>query len=435
MVHHLSRGWKIAAQVGRPRCVSSVGLALLLLASGCSFGPKVLERTHGRYYESVRLVNEEELLRNLIHMRYNEFPLALNVSSIAAQYELSGTAEARPFFLAPNPSNSNVIFKTFTTILPDLLVNGANRPTITLMPGSESEQIREFLTPIPADTLAFLAETSWPPSTIARLWIERMNGVPNAVTASGPQRGVISDFARFLRIAELLQIAQDNELAYTHTEERFKNLGEPLPAAAITPAAEVEAAKNGMEYRASEDGKSRVLVRRYRHLVLEVNPGAESSPVIVELMALLNLIPGQRRYDMIVGEVPDPLRYPRQPTTTIRVFPRSTAQVYFYLANGVEVPLEHLNCGLVQPQVDAEGNVIDGRELTRGLFEVHVCKGHKPPASAYVAVYYRGYWYYIDDADQPSKTTMALMIQLSRLDFTRRQRTAGGPLLTLPVGR
>jgi hypothetical protein len=395
----------------------------------------VLERSHGQYYEAVRQVNEEELLRNLVHLRYNEFPLALNVSSIAAQYELSGTAEARPFFLAPNPSNSNVIFKTFTTILPDLLVNGANRPTITLLPGNEAEAIREFLTPIPAETLAFLAETSWPPSTIVRLWIERLNGVPNAVTNSGPQRGIVSDYARFLRIAELLQIAQDNELAYVYADERFEELGAPLPAEAVSAAAEVEAAKNGMQYRASKDGKSRVLVRRQRQLVLEVNPGAENSPEVAELTALLNLVPGLRRYDLLVGEVPDPLKYPREPSVNLRVLPRSTAQVYFYLANGVEVPLEHLNCGLVQPQVDAEGNVFDGRELMRGLFEVHVCKGHKPPASAYIAVKYRGYWYYIDDADQATKTTLALMIQLSRLDFTRRQRTGGGPFLTLPVGR
>jgi hypothetical protein len=192
----------------------------------------------------------------------------------------------------------------------------------------------------------------------------------------------------------LAQIAQDGELAFIHAEERFKDMGEPLPAQAVTAAAEVEAAKNGMEYRASEDGKSRVLVRRERQLVLEVNPGAESSPVVAELMALLNLVPGLRRYDVLVGVVPDPLKYPREPSDKIRTVPRSTAQVYFYLANGVEVPLEHLNCGLVQPQVDAEGNVVDGRELTRGLFEVHVCQGHKPPASAYVAVKYCGYWYY-----------------------------------------
>lgn len=290
----------------------SAAFSLCLAAGGCSFGPRVLEHTHGRYYESVRQVDEEELLRNLVHLRYNEFPLALNVSPIAAQYELSGTAEARPFFLAPNPSNSNVIFKTFTTILPDLLVNGANRPTITLLPGNEAEAIREFLTPISPEILAFLHQTSWPVSTMLRLWVERMNEVPNSVTASGPQRGIISDFARFSRIAELAQIAQDSELGFIRAEERFKEIGDPLPAEAIAAAAEVEAAKNGMQYRVSEDGKSRVLVRRERRLVLEINPGAESSPLIVELTQLLNLIPGLRRYDVIVGEVPDPLKYPRE---------------------------------------------------------------------------------------------------------------------------
>jgi hypothetical protein len=394
----------------------------------------VLEHTHGRYYESFREVHEQEFLRNLVHLRYNEYPFSLNVSSVAAQYELAGSAEARPFFVAPNPSNSNVIFKTFTTILPDLLVSGANRPTITLLPGDEADAIRQFLTPISPETLAFLSETTWPVSTILRLWVERLNGVPNAVTASGPQRGVISDFARFLRIAELFQIAQDRELAFFQVDERIESVGAPLPAESITAGAEVEAAKNGMEFRASPDGKSRVLVRRQRRLVVEVSPGAEHSPEMMELTGLLNLIPGQHRYDVIVSEVPDPLRYPSEPSANLRGVPRSTAQVYFYLANGIEVPVEHLNCGLVQPHVDAEGNVFDRRELMRGLFEVHVCGGHKPPAHAYVAVRYRGYWYYIDDADQPTKTTFALMLQLSRLDFTRR-RPGGGPFLTLPVGR
>src|SRR5216683_5232891 len=75
-------------------------LLLALSGTGCAnFGPKALERTHGRYNEAVRLVEEEQLLGNLVHLRYNECPLNLNVNSIAAQYELTGSAEARPFFL------------------------------------------------------------------------------------------------------------------------------------------------------------------------------------------------------------------------------------------------------------------------------------------------------------------------------------------------
>jgi hypothetical protein len=48
-------------------------------------------------------------------------------------------------------------------------------------------------------------------------------------------------------------------------------------------------------------------------------------------------------------------------------------------------------------------------------------------------VKYRGYWFYIDDRDMASKATLALMMQLARLDFSRQQ--PGGPVLTLPVGR
>ena len=149
----------------------------------------------------------------------------------------------------------------------------------------------------------------------------------------------------------------------------------------------------------------------------------------------MNLLPGQLYYDVVVapGDVPDPLLYPRPPSAELRISPRSTSQVFFYLSNGVEVPCEHVECGLVKPTSDAEGKPMDSRELTQGLFEVHACKGHKPPATAYVAIKYRGYWYYIDDRDQASKSTLALVLQLSRLDFGTQKAT--GPILTLPVGR
>ena len=67
------------------------------------------------------------------------------------------------------------------------------------------------------------------------------------------------------------------------------------------------------------------------------------------------------------------------------------------------------------------------RELTRGLFEVHACKGHKPPPTAYVAIKNRGYWYYIDDRDQARNQALALVLQLSRLDFGTQKAT--GPIL------
>ncbi|MDR3619164.1 MAG: hypothetical protein P4L85_07425 [Paludisphaera borealis] len=409
-------------------------LVALVLPSGCAFGPKLLEKTHGRYQEAIRTVGEEQLLRNIVHMRYNETPLNLNVSSIASQYELAGGAQAQPFFVAPNPSNSNVIFKTFTSILPNLNVSGANRPTITLLPADDGDAVRQFMTPAPPETLAFLIETSWPPSVILRLWVERLNGVPNAVTASGPQRAVISDFRRFQRATELIQESQTQEWTSLRVEEHETVVGGPLPIESSSAAAAVDAAKSGVELRAQPDGMM-VLVRKGTKMVVRINPRAVDRPEVVELMELLNLEPGRLAYDVVVapGVIPDPMRYPRSPSSEIRVMTRSASQVMYYLANGVEVPEEHLSCGLVKTQTDDEGDPIDGRELTQGLFEVHCGKGHKPPPCAFVAISYRGYWYYIDDRDHASKSTLALMLQLGRLDFGNK--AAAAPFLTLPIGR
>jgi hypothetical protein len=411
-------------------CAWCLGVAFT--GGGCAFGPKLLERTHARYNEAIRRVYEEQLVLNLVHLRYSETPYRLNVSSIAAQYELAGAAEARPFFVAPNPSAHP--FRTFTSVLPDVSVSGANRPTVTFIPAS-GESIRRFFTPISGDTLIFLATTSWPVAIITRLYAERLNGVPNAPSASGPQREFAPDFARFHRVAHLLQVAQDSELVVVYPEERDTEVGGPLPVASVTAASAVDAAKSGMEYRLRPDKSSWDLVRKEHKLVLEVNPRAVYHPVIKELESLLNLRPGLSRYDLVVAsDTFDPLRAPSAPSTEVHLAPRSTAQVYFFLANGVEVPPEHIAAGLVRPPVAPDGTPVDMRAVTAGIFTVHAAQGHKPPPHAYVAVKYRDYWYYVDDRDQPSKSTLGLVLNVSRLDFGVHEGVSG-PFLTLPVGR
>src|SRR5262249_22179346 len=120
---------------------------------------------------------------------------------IAAQFELSAQAEARPFFTSG--ATGEGFFRSFTTVLPDAMVQKADRPTFAMSPIDQGDAVRRFITPIPADTLLLLTEMGWPVEVIARLWVDRLNGVPNAVSAAGPQRGLIPDFARFLRVARL----------------------------------------------------------------------------------------------------------------------------------------------------------------------------------------------------------------------------------------
>lgn len=424
----------LAARRPKHRNLPWSGAVLILLClSGCAFGPYSLERSHGRYNEAVRRVDEEQLLRNLVHMRYNEIPLNLKVASIAAQYELAGQAEARPFFEAPNPAGGT--FRSFTSVLPDLSISGANRPTLTLLPADDGEAVQKFLTPITVDTLILLQQSSWPVSTVLRLWVERLNGVPNAATASGPQRDLLPDFARFRRAVELIQKAQDLGLGVVRPVENLVEVGGPLPVEAMTSASSVEAVKHGLEYRPRSDGVSWGLVRKESRLILDLNPAALGHPVTEEIVGLLNLRPGQLQYAIVVspGMVPDPLMAAIPPSGALQTTLRSTSQVYFYLANGVEVPCDHLDAGLVRLPTGPDGLPVDGRVVTDGLFTVRASPGHKPPATAFLAIKYRDYWYWVDDRDQETKATFALVLSLSRLDFARQQ--PGGPMLTLPVGR
>lgn len=179
--------------------------------------------------------------------------------------------------------------------------------------------------------------------------------------------------------------------------------------------------KNGLEYQRASDGKSWVLMRMERHLVLEVSPGAENRPELAEIAVLLHLIPGRPRYEVTVGSLvaPDPARFPSPPSLDLRIVPRSTAQVLFYLSNGVEFPPENICAGLARCVSDTDGRLVDRSELTRGLFEVKVCAGKKRPTNAFIAIQQNGYWYYIDNCDTASKATFMLVFQISRLNFAQ----------------
>src|SRR5262249_15366694 len=159
-------------------------------------------------------------------------------------------------------------------------------------------------------------QTGWPVSGLLRLWAERLNGVPNMNPVSCPTTDGVADPVRFQRAVELMQSAADRELLSIRSQEHVTELSGPLPAETVTAAAAVDAAGQGLEFRPRADGKTWAVVRRERRLVLEVTPASEQDPELIEVEGLLNLLPGQSHYDLVVapGRLPDPLRHPSPPS-------------------------------------------------------------------------------------------------------------------------
>jgi hypothetical protein len=93
-----------------------------------------------------------------------------------------------------------------------------------------------------------------------------------------------------------------------------------------------------------------------------------------------------------------------------------------------------LACGIFKPTLVPDGSMFDWQQVTAGLFTVHYARQDCRPEHAQVAAKYRGYWFYIDNRDNDSKITFALiMVIRTRLNFVGSKKE--GPVLTLPVSR
>jgi hypothetical protein len=407
------------------------GITLALaawLAAGCSIGPRALENLRLRYNEVVKTTSEEQLLLNIVRLRYTDTPSSLAVSAIAVQLQQQSSLQLTPFLVA---AGGDVHIRSFTSVLPQAQLMAADLPTLTLTPQDDQDFTRRLFTPLPLEGVLYLAKTTWPIAVVFRLYLENLNWVSNAQTASGPAPRGRPEFAEFLRGIEALQVLQDRAQVVFTQEERIEPLGGPLPANRVHAADVVEAAKNGQEYRSDAAGKTWTLVKKIQQPILSIHPAALTSPEMREFVRTFRLKPGLSTYDMKVDSLsPFPVTYPPEGVTTVDLETRSLLQVLYFVSQGVAVPPEHLGRELVRVTLDQDARVFDWQQVLRGLFKVSYAYRKKPP-SARVAVQYRDYWFYIDEADQDTLTTFSLLLELSRLELTGQ--TAPGPLLTLPL--
>ena len=68
-----------------------ITVAFSLLLSGC-LGPWGIRKNRTHYNEAIKLTSEQELLLNLVRLRYDEVPFFLSLDSVASQLALTPEA-------------------------------------------------------------------------------------------------------------------------------------------------------------------------------------------------------------------------------------------------------------------------------------------------------------------------------------------------------
>ena len=401
---------------------------VILSSFGCSLGPRSLMHSRLRYNDAVKTTSEQQLLLNIVRLRYVDTPSSLAISSIADQQEVVAGLGIVPFFTSAGAGD---IGSYKNSILPQAQLSGTTRPTLSYTPLDDEEFTRRLFSPISLEGAAYLSKTTWPISTVFRLYLENLNWVSNAETASGPTPAEPPDYATFLEGVQALQRLQDRKLITLFTEEREESVSSTFAPDENNVKNTIDSVQNNLELKSSKEGVS--LIRRQKQPVLRVDPTVNIDGDWLVFCNAFKLNPNLRTFDLTAEKLDPFLKdMPQTGLETLDLETRSLLQVLFFVAQGVDVPREHLTSGVAPRTNDFNGGLFNWQQVMGGLFRVCSVKSKKKPECAQVAVQYKGYWYYIDERDRDTKATFALLLEVSRLELESTKTKA--PILTLPLG-
>ena len=358
-----SRGW-----------VSPVlwGVLACLGASGC-LGPHSLPKTRIKYNEAVKRSSEEQLLLNIVRLRYADTPSSLQITSVAAQSEISFTPTLVPFFLQSFITNN-----TFTRFLPEFQGTIGEFPTFSLTPQDDREFTRRLFTPLSAETITYIIQSTWPYPTVMRMWLEYINRVPNAVEVSSPPSKRIPEFEQFLHGIRLINEIDERKQAQFFNEMEDSVVIENLNDARFHPTGKeiLEASDRKMSYVLDEKTRTWKLVTKRPITTLRFHKDALGTPEYEEFCRIFHLKLGLTRYPITVGVVdPHKENIPPEGLDKIDFDTRSLAQVLFYLCHAVCVPPSHIAKGYVVLATLPDGTPYNYDPLFEGLFKVCSAKG------------------------------------------------------------
>ncbi len=414
------RGRRVAPGrlVGR---ILILGLALPCLG-GC-VGPKAVRYTRMKYNEVVRDTNDQQLLLNIVRLRYADSPVFIDLPNITSQFEVAGRGNYFGGYgnQTPGPASLGLGDLSFR-----------DTPTLSYHPREGREIAKALLTPVSAD-LFIVVNAGANLQQLLLFSVNDINDIPNAPRATTLVPRASDDNSEFLHVIKLLTSLRDREateLAYG-TDEDLDSASEPIPRGSVKARDVLNAARDGYVYRASGESQVR-LVKREKVLYLRINPGFVDSPEMLEVARLFRLRPGLSKYRVrseLAEEAnqkhPSPLG-----SDTIYLNTRSILQIMTFFSKGVCVPEEHVISGVVPTTPGPDGRPFDWTRITAGNFVVHHQK-HRP-RDAEVAVQYRGYWFYIASNDVNSRAALSIL----EIEFALQESDGkpAGPLLTLPIG-
>jgi hypothetical protein len=363
-----------ASRITLPRHVVSLVLSILLLVWVCGCAAKVGPRSlaHDRFDYSAAITQswKEQMLLNMVKLRYMDPPMFLDVQQVVQQYTREGSGS----ILAPGWTGNS-------TIAPAATASGrwAESPTITYVPVSGEKFTKSLLLPVSPVDLFSLVESGWPIDAVFEVGVRAVNGLHAGSRTEMLRRTGDADFYRVLSMLRELQAS-----------DSF-----------------------GIRVEEAKGSAGGIMVFRAHHVDETATANAK------KVRELLGLNPDAQEFRLAFGTVP-------QDDKEIAMLTRSMIEILGEASAGVEIPGSDVEDGRVA-KIGTPGLPSD--LPPRFLIRVHSSTS-KPEANvAFAAVPYRNYWFWVDDRDVTSKRGLGFLMILFTL--VESGPTAAPPVLSI----
>jgi hypothetical protein len=359
-------------------------------------GPLSIRGDRFNYNEAATQSSSEQLLLNLVRLRYGEPIYFMEIGSVLSQYTLEFNASTSYWSNDLNIWQSPALRSQYNVDgdASRQRTYGANagysdRPTITYKPLTGEEFAQRVMAPIKPETIIYLSQSGWNVDRIMDLCVQQVNGIQNIPIHKPHEQGII-DVMPYHRLGDLLSRIQD--------------------AGQLNFSVELD---------------------QYNRQVLYLYPPTQVATVeedLKELSRLLGVPDPSKKIIVIAGPV-------RRTPNEIAMQTRSLLGTMFALAQSIQPPEEHIESGqigwdiesyLVPPEEELEGPAFSERWVT-------VEHSKLPALDAFVQVFYNGYWFYIRKSDWSSKRSFALLTYLFNLQAQTTGKE-GLPVVTVPTG-
>jgi hypothetical protein len=362
------------------RLQSLLGVKSILLGvvlAGCSsMGPGTVPRDRTDYANALSESWKDQMLLNIVRLRYGDSPTFMDVSSVVASYALQGQVQAG------GTVNFNV--PPGTTITPggaaSLSATGAysDRPTISYTPLTGKKFAQSLLTPIPPVAIFSLVAAGYPVDMVIPATVRALNGVYNHTSTAGIYRPSDPEFYPLVDAWRRIQLSRSFSMRIEKRKDEQVAIG-------------IFASK--------------------------LDPEVQRDVDFVKKTLNLNAQDGQ--IQLVAGAL-------QQSPNELAVLSRSMIEIMQELSADIEVPAEDVSEGRTYGTTEPPAGATPA-DLPR----VKIHSSATPPADAFTAVQYRGTWYWISDKDFNSKRSLTFLLLFFSLAETGAAPEV--PVLTIPV--